>query len=680
MSRNRNSGRVVKRRLLLESLENRRVFDAAMMAAFEPAIELVSTEPVVASLSEKPVEVVGFEIEAVQRPDDVSEPGPNATPLVWTGNGTWIDGTFDSNTDTDAFMVNLPALSEFTVSVGTDTETRGAAWQLLDADLQLVEHESNDFGDVYQNLNSGTYYLVVMPTDSSDTPTNYWVSATGTRVDDTADLDETATVMTLDWGIGGNIDGENDIDAFQLKLPDTDGLTIYGSHDDLTSNWSITLHHADGSVVAPTPPVDGQDASVTQYDAIAGGLYYVVVEGSASAKSDYWISVDLARPVDVPWIRFATGSGTLAQSDGGSVDDPTLMFTTTVDKESDTSVSVTNVIDEPTIDGDVIGGIKIDPIPAEDDSSGVVIKPDDIIFYTLGGSTDNEVTTQATSDPMDINRDGTLSASDVLEIIHYLNVYVSQSGSNVAASAKLVADTVSLEDAALDVSGDGYVTAADALMLINRMNVDDIAGILSNSDESSGSVSGNTSIAIDEPFETSDEGVKELALADVGSYGVVYLQIGEDGLIKAEADSESVEVAVGTDGSLSIGEDLLPAHLVTSSDGEAFLATGYVSSSDTLPGENGRFAGYSNMTVTGPDQRYIVLSVNDDGSVSALSDGRSLEVVVGDDDSLTVDGDVLPVIVRKLGDSVLLVPTSDDSSDTFVSWAGLVDDVMAQFA
>jgi Dockerin type I domain len=761
MFRKRNSG-LGKRRLLLESLEYRRVFDATLAAEVAPSVEAIDGESAVVILPEKPIDIEAFVVES--RPDDANQAGSEATPLPWIGNGMWIDGVLETNTDADAFQVNLPGLIGLSISLGTDTETSAAEWQLLDADNQVVTGESDEFGVHYRNLSAGNYFLVVSSTTASENPVHYWLSGYGTRVDDSSSLDETATVMSLDWGIGGTFDGENDVDAFQVKLPETDGLTIYGSHDELVSNFAVRLYQADGTEIAPAPPVEGQDASFSQYDALAGGLYYVVVEGSAAAKSEYWISLGLGRPEITHWIRGGTGMEELATPEDGSVEE--LMVVTTVTKDDETVIVDEVVVDEVVVkDGDVevrdaVGdGVDDDVVPVEEG-----VNPE--IHYTVGGPTD-EILTTTSIDPMDTNGDGIVSALDALVIINHL-ASQARSGGSVAASA--TSENESIADA-YDINGNGQVTAADLLMVINRLHL--------QHNEYSEGTSDESPIAVDEPFDVSDDGVKELALADVGPYGVVYLHIDSDGLLKAEADSVAVDVAVATDGSLYIGEDLLPAHLVTSSTGEALLASGFVSAGgpdgiaiphidhqalleaalesaqslaladvgnygvvylelvegalvvttdsevvnatvdesgkiyigelqlpailytsvsgaqgifsaddpllnpepiDELPIDGGRFAGYLTLNLISPTQT-IVLSVNEeDGSVSAVADGQTLEVEIGEDGSITIGGDVVPVIVRDFADTVLLVPTGEESDYTVDLWANEVDEVMAELA
>lgn len=65
-------------------------------------------------------------------------------------------------------------------------------------------------------------------------------------------------------------------------------------------------------------------------------------------------------------------------------------------------------------------------------------------------------------DPLDINRDGTISPSDIDSIIYELNLQMS--GSTHAE------DELSTGTQDFDVSRDGQFTALDALRVINRVN------------------------------------------------------------------------------------------------------------------------------------------------------------------------------------------------------------------
>lgn len=103
-------------------------------------------------------------------------------------------------------------------------------------------------------------------------------------------------------------------------------------------------------------------------------------------------------------------------------------------------------------------------------------------------------------------------------------------------------------------------------------------------------------------------------------------------------------------------------------------------STDELPLGDSRIAGYTTLTLAGLGGSPIVLNVNDQGEIEAISDGESLEVKVGDDDSVFVDGQATPVRVLRFGDFTYIVPTSDSTDDITVAWPNAVDDVMAQWA
>jgi hypothetical protein len=103
-------------------------------------------------------------------------------------------------------------------------------------------------------------------------------------------------------------------------------------------------------------------------------------------------------------------------------------------------------------------------------------------------------------------------------------------------------------------------------------------------------------------------------------------------------------------------------------------------STDELPSNDSRIAGYTTLTLAGLGGSPVVLNVNEQGEIEAISDGESLEVKVGDDDLVIVDGQATPVRVLRVGDATYIVPTSENSDDVTVAWPNAVDDVMAQWA
>jgi ketosteroid isomerase-like protein len=103
-------------------------------------------------------------------------------------------------------------------------------------------------------------------------------------------------------------------------------------------------------------------------------------------------------------------------------------------------------------------------------------------------------------------------------------------------------------------------------------------------------------------------------------------------------------------------------------------------STDELPLGDSRIAGYTTLTITGLGSAPVVLNVNDQGEIEAISDGESLEVKVGDDDSLFVEGQATPVRRLRLADLTYIVPTSESTDDITVAWPNAVDDVMSQWA
>ncbi len=268
----------------------------------------------------------------------------------------------------------------------------------------------------------------------------------------------------------------------------------------------------------------------------------------------------------------------------------------------------------------------------------------------------------------DVNASGSVTPLDALVIIN--SVGRRQRASFAAATAEGGANSGLLARAAetnsrLDVNRDTLVSSRDALLVLNslaRINRSHVAASRSIAiDEPTDDEPSGDGIVIDKPFESSEDGVLELALADVGPYAVVSLQIDDDGLLTGEANGEVVDVAVGTDGSLSIGDVVLPAHLVTSSVGSAGLLPGYVESNEESPVEGFVPVGIArpqlntqalldaacetakSLDLTDVDTFGVVhLELDSDGMLSATADGNSIEASVEKDGSIRLGDFVIP--------------------------------------
>jgi len=295
----------------------------------------------------------------------------------------------------------------------------------------------------------------------------------------------------------------------------------------------------------------------------------------------------------------------------------------------------------------------------------------------------------------DVNGNGRVTPLDALLIINAISR--QQRGASATAFARASMASNIENGSSLDVNRDARVTPMDALMVINEMSRDRSASLLANSRMAIAPDS--SPAAEDEPLtkpfvipeEAPIEPVKSLGLADVETYGVVFLEIDSEGVIKAEADGQVVEISVGKDGALMIGELVLPAYIVPSATGEPGIVSGYppfsgeIPPDDLLPvdfaiGESTRVAGASILTVTGIGDLPLVISVSSNGEITAFAGAETLEVTITDDGVLSIGGQRLPISILKFDDTTLLVPMASESEDVIVSWPMAVDEVMAEFA
>lgn len=295
---------------------------------------------------------------------------------------------------------------------------------------------------------------------------------------------------------------------------------------------------------------------------------------------------------------------------------------------------------------------------------------------------------------LDVSGDGVVGDLDVELIIVSLNGQVED------ASA-LEDRTVELS---LDINQDGLVSALDALIVINWINhlptsdEPPVSGTLLAEEQSNEDarhalrdepVNGVAKVDLDAVLESLGDGAKELYLADVGPYGVVALKLSSDGRLSVEADSVLIEPVIGGDGSIAIGDLILPARVVKTDGGNIGLLSGYANVEELSPidmvGDEGltqtRLAGATIMTVTGVgDYGPIMLSFSDQGEVLAIGNGSFLKVATDEQDRLSINGIAIPVGVVTLADSRVFVPLESDVSSPFtVAWPTSVDDAFASW-
>ncbi len=411
--------------------------------------------------------------------------------------------------------------------------------------------------------------------------------------------------------------------------------------DDVGADGSVTLEEVDPSIF-----------QTMFFDASADD-----VVGNLDAASDPSIDgVVLDESGDkVPTGRggiaanFRTLDGDIESSENDGSED-------VVDSDIEGSPGASNDGDIQTFGGAVCGAVEGDQtdVSLDDtstdeletetvDSAGDEVDPD-VIFQTMGSTadpveesedvaadeddSDPSVIFQSTGAPSsagpnavdtrnyDVNGSGTVTALDALMIINSFSRQFRSSGSSAQSKTAAATDA----NSSLDVNKDTRVTPFDALLVINQISRARLAATQASATEATKSDA--QGIAVGEPNEDAQ------------------------GIAVGEPDGTTEEVP-----------------------------------SDPLPDTHGcRIAGYTTLTLSGIGNAPVLLSVDEQGEIEAVSDGQTLTVKVDADDSVFVDGIATPVRVIRLGEATYLQPSSEGSDDITIQWPTAVDDVMAQWA
>lgn len=272
----------------------------------------------------------------------------------------------------------------------------------------------------------------------------------------------------------------------------------------------------------------------------------------------------------------------------------------------------------------------------------------------------------------DVNGDGRVTPLDALLIINSISRQRRDTGAAEFARASIASD---IENGSpLDVNRDTHVTPLDALMVINEMSRAWSTGLLATArmaiapSDASAAADDPSSTPVVIPEEAPIESVKSLVIADIGTYRVVSLEIDSEGAIKADADGQVIEIAVGKDGGIMIGELVLPAYVVSSVTGEPGLVSGYPPFSGDilhdylLPVDIGigiwlPQLDYEDILDADPNAAksltladvgtygIVTLTIDADGMVSAAADGETKVVVVAEDGTMTMSDMTLPAIL-----------------------------------
>ncbi len=247
------------------------------------------------------------------------------------------------------------------------------------------------------------------------------------------------------------------------------------------------------------------------------------------------------------------------------------------------------------------------------DETGVV---DETIFQTFGAPSQDDEMMEATAFHgvtfnFDIDQNGILSRLDAEMLISYLSDFFRSE--DFAAFAQ----SDSSEMLQMDVDGDAQLTPLDALIVINELN-------------RSGALEANVSSVSSRLATNSTLIAGDLRIRDM---------VDDSGADTSPLDEDSSSEDESTDllGKMSIARmtDIAMSDFAPSS-------------------EASRLAGYKSLTLAKQDGTPFVISVDDNGKVSAASDTQDLEVSIGDDQVICVDGESSGLAVVELGGDFLL--------------------------
>ena len=275
-------------------------------------------------------------------------------------------------------------------------------------------------------------------------------------------------------------------------------------------------------------------------------------------------------------------------------------------------LSETEPSDEFVVDVDMVKR-SVDETDVTDET-GVV---DETIFQTFGVSSQDDEMMETTAFhgvtfDFDIDQNGSLSRLDAEMLISYLSELFRSEGFAAFAQSD------SSEMLQMDVDGDAQLTPLDALIVINELN-------------RSGTLEANAS-----------SGSSRLAANST-------LIASGDLRIRDMQDDSLVDAA-------SLDEDRLSDDSATVIFGKMSVAQMTdLAISDFAPSfEASRLAGYKSLTSAKQDGTPFIISVDDNGKVTAASDSLDLEVSIGEDQVISVDGESSGLAVVDFGGGLLL--------------------------
>ena len=245
---------------------------------------------------------------------------------------------------------------------------------------------------------------------------------------------------------------------------------------------------------------------------------------------------------------------------------------------------------------------------------------DESVFVAFGAASENEdhgyliepTAFRGITFNFDVDQNGNVSRLDAEMLISYLSDFFS---SEYFAA---FAESNSSEMLQMDVDGDAQLTPLDALIVINELNRS--GALEANVSSGSSRVATNSALIASQDLRIRD-------MSD--DYGAEAASLDEVGI----SDESMTDVF----GKMSIARMTDLAIL------------------DFAPSfEASRLAGYKSLTLAKQDGTPFLVSVDDNGKVSAVSGTQDLEVSIGEDQLISVDGESSGLAVVDLGGDFLL--------------------------
>ena len=245
-----------------------------------------------------------------------TEPNDNLTDQAMTIN---LDKTYTGNLtnddDIDYYKFSIQEKRKVSVAFTHDkTSGSDTYWNVTlfgDSDGSILEfNSSGETASILSDsvrLPAGNYYIKVKDYRWSDIDYTFCVNSekegNETENEDNGDY-STATKMSLNSSIRGNIQSDRDIDFYSFVLKSSSSITISFSHRLRDSNdtfWRIELYSAESSNAIRTDDDystisingDSSESILSKWSSLSPGTYYIKVFSYQYDNEDYLISLKM---------------------------------------------------------------------------------------------------------------------------------------------------------------------------------------------------------------------------------------------------------------------------------------------------------------------------------------------------------------------------------------------------